>query len=139
MRATAREGRQCGEVTADQRLLLFAAPPFDLTLCRDGVLNAVEFLVKHKVDRTPVLRVAAEMPGIALGDPTFKAAARAAHIVRAIAAAEHIYECCHARILMSRRVARPTSFETPPAAAPQDEDNARPHPEERSEGSRLEG
>src|SRR5439155_9481948 len=89
-RAAASQSGQHGKITADQRLLLVAAPAFDLGFGCRGVVEPIEMLVRDQLYGTAEGCVAAKGTGLMLGDATFKTADSGAHIIRAVSTAKNV-------------------------------------------------
>src|SRR6185437_12113362 len=76
---------------------LFCAPPsFHLTLGRDRIRDAVEFLVKDKFDGAPQRSEPIEGSGVVLGYARLQRISRRADIIGAVSTAQNIKICRHA-------------------------------------------
>jgi hypothetical protein len=89
------QSRKQLEIAANQRLLLFAPPPFDLSLGFDSVGDSLKLLMVDKRHRATPGRVAAESTCLMLGDAAFKALSRRTNVVGTVGAAQDIKPSPH--------------------------------------------
>jgi hypothetical protein len=86
-RATTRQGRQRGKISAKQRLFLCAAPALDLALGRDRIFYPLERWLEGKDNGTPERSIAIEDTAVVFGDPLFQIPSSRPNVIRAVGTA----------------------------------------------------
>src|SRR5258707_12628863 len=89
-------------VAANQRFFLRPPPAFELTLGRDGIGDAVEFLVEDELHRAARRRIAAKAALVVLGNAPLQRVARRPDIVGSVAAEQDVDVGAHLRCIIIR-------------------------------------
>jgi hypothetical protein len=101
---------RCCEIASDQRLFLFAAPPFYLPFRSNRIFDLSEFLLEGESGRSPTRRIAVENSGLILREALIKAAARCAYIIGAVGAAQNVEMSAHAALPVRARSISASKF-----------------------------
>ena len=97
------------EITADQGLLLGAAPALDLPLRGDCVRDAVEILTEDEDDGPAGLGPSVMEAGIMLGDAVLQGGTGRADLIGVIAASQNIDVSAHGRDRATDLALRPST------------------------------
>jgi hypothetical protein len=80
---------------ADQRLLLVAAPAFDLPFGGSSIFETLEMLMKHNCNRPSVCRIPTASARLMFGDPLVEAANRGADVIGIVGTTENVEVSAH--------------------------------------------